>query len=88
MRWMIEPFNWAVIAWLLCPAALVSSQREVTVRKVGTAKEFKAALDEGFPFLHITNHLDLTYPPETVPDTLFEGAKFLRSVTVRTNPFE
>jgi hypothetical protein len=84
-------FARVVIAWLLCAATLVSSQAAVSVTRVSTPQQLKAAIDGGASHVHITNHLDLTALP-TAPlafgskvQALFRVGDSLQSVTVRVN---
>jgi hypothetical protein len=84
--WMRGLFAWAVIAWLLCAATVVSSQVAVSVTRVSTPQQLKAAIDGGASHVHITNHLDLTAlpSPPNYP-VLFRVGDSLQSVTVGFN---
>jgi hypothetical protein len=82
-------FVWRTLCALFCGAALSFSQKAGKLTKVKTGDELKAAIDEGVPYVHITNHLDLTALPyskesqdEPYPD-LFRP-KGLQSLTVCT----
>jgi hypothetical protein len=71
---------WWVLAVLLGGGTLSSSQKAVSVTKVSSTEEFKAAVIAGAPHVHITKHLNLTtFQPGSNPT--FPGP-YLQSITV------
>ena len=71
----------------LASLSVRAARGRVEVVQVGTAEEFKAAIDRGTPHIEITAHLDLTaLAPESSADLfspLLTPGESLQSITVR-----